>query len=1120
MRNPAKIAGLLVLLLALGGLAAAQTTGSVQGAVTDPQKAIVANATVELTQTTTGTSKTLQTNSAGRFVFDFVQAGTYVVKVSSDGFRTATVDKVLVEAGKGVSINVALQLGAIGEVIEIQAGGQPVNVIDAQVSTNVGEHFIKELPSYNRNVLTYAAMQPGVDMDTNQGSQILNIGGTGASVNGNRDQRNNFYMDGMDNRNYRNAAMQMPNPDAVQEVQVSTSNTSAEYGRQVGGVFNVVTKSGSNAFHGSGFYFTRDKAMNARPYGTSPTSEKPDQNQRTMGATLGGPILKNRTFFFASYDHYKDKSAYVRDISDVPTAAMINGDFSAFTGTKTIYNPATGLAFADNKIPSNMIDTVGKSIANLLPTVGAYGDHYIWTYLKPAKNQTFLARIDHHWGSKHTTTFTWMRSNGSATYPGNDGDYIKIPAWGPQVNESSQNLYHGRHTWAIKNNLLADFRVGYTRHNADRDNTGFTNAFPGSSVDLMTALGAQNTTVIQQGARQYLPSIGIGNDYNAWGAGLFGGEGWLGVFDQPSFHFGGTVSWAATKHTLKIGADMIRVGHRYGVSGGAPAQTTMSFDGSATSPDKKGGDFVYGMADLLLGRTTGSGFFQGGNLDYWTHRWENYFFIQDEWKLTPRLTLSPGVRYEFYLPPTLTNGQQNGYFVTDTANPATSTFQSTLFPNAPRGIAFVGDPGVPTGFYKRESNLIAPRLGIAWDVNGDGRLAVRGGIGKYYGSTPLQTLDWLSEQNPWQPSASCPGPTIASNPWLACKAATFTAPPTPFTFSSVQAYKWPNPVPFFYGFDANYKTAYSYQWNVSVEREMSKALTLQLGYIGNRGRNLSAGKSINYARYAPDANADNTQARRPNQGFKTLNMMTSSGKSSYNALQAVANVRLGSSLSSRVFYVYQRGYANCDADPVNTEGSNCFANPINPEGEWAQNTRHHAFKFFFTWELPFLRNSGSLAGKVLGGWQISGNGSFNSGAPANVTLSSGDWNYDSVGGDRPDLVGTIEYPKTDNTDGSFQWLSASAFATPGGGTNHNVFGNLKRNAVFGPGWWSVDTAIMKSFRFTKSQGPRAQIRFEAYNVFNHPNLNGPNYSLGDGNFGKIWGKNGSRAIQLGLKLYF
>jgi hypothetical protein len=1121
MRNLRIAAILLVTIVGFGRVAAAQTTGAMQGTVTDPQNALLAGATVQLVQTATNTSKSMTTSGAGSYVFDFLQPGTYTVNVSFGGFKTAGVKNVLVEASKTATVNFKLEVGQVTESVEVTGAEVRVNTANAQVSTNVGEEQLTNLPTYTRNVLEFAKMQPGVEINTGLiagGSQNLNIQGTEASVNGNRLQRNDFYLDGMDSMNWRNQALQMPNPDVVQEVQISTSNTSAEYGRQVGGVFNVVTKSGTNEFHGGGFYFTRTKDLNAAPWGSCPPAPqactKADQNQKTIGATLGGPIIKNKTFFFVSYDHYKDESTstLLAPRKLAPTAAMASGDFSALP--EIIYDPATGQPFPGNIIPVGAQDPVGKNLAKLLPTVGTYGDFLTPSGIQPAHNQTFYAKIDHHWSDSHSTSVTWMRASGGATYPTLDGNYSSIPAYGPQTNVSQQDLYNVRHTWIIKNNLVADFRGGYVKHHADRDNFALDNAFPGSS-DSMAALGARNTSSTQEGGRAYLPSVGIGNHGGGFNSGLFGHEGWLGVFDQPSFHFGGTVSWVKSNHNVKFGGDAIKLSQRYGVTGGLNGPQ-LNFDGRFSSLGAGQNNFVYGMADLLLGRTTT--FSQVGVLDYTIHNWDYYFFVQDDWKITPRLTLSPGLRYEIFAPSNVNGNQRTEYFTPNPVQGSISTYQSTLFPNAPAGIAFAGDPGVPDGFYKTEHDLIAPRVGLAWDVNGDGRTAVRAGIGKYYGGTALQTKAWPSEQDPWRPSAACLGYTLASDPWLGCQANRFTTPPTPFSSANTQTFAWPSVISQIYGFDPNYKTAYNYQWNASVERELTKALTVQLGYIGNRGRNLTAERNINYANFTSTANDGNVQARRPNQGFGNIYIATSEGKSSYDALQAVASIRVGDTLWSRLLYTYQRGHANCDYDP-NDPNAACFNNnPENPASEWAENQLHNVFKVFFTWNVPILRHSDSVAAKILGGWQLSGNGAFYSGTPLNVTLGP-DWNHDGIYGDRPDAAGSIEYPKQSLESGG-QWVSPSGFTLPGGGTNHNTFGTLSRNAVFGPGNWNVDGALLKNFHFTKSEDKYVQFRLEAYNVFNHPNLNNPNLTFNDPNFGRIFGKTGNRLVQLGLKLYF
>lgn len=1124
-------------------IAAAQTTGSLEGTLTDQQGMAVVGASVELVHVATNISKTTLSNSTGNYSFEFLAPGTYAVTVTSKGFKSTTVPNAVVEANKTAVVNVALQLGAITESVLVSAEAQIVNTVDAQVSTNIDQTYLKELPNYSRNVLQYAQLQPGVEIDASNvagGSQNLNILGTAASVNGNRSQRNDFYLDGMDSENYRNQALQMPNPDTVQEVQVSTSNTSAEYGRQVGGVFNVITKSGTNSFHGTAFYFFRLSDLNAQPYGST---SAPAQKQRTVGGTLGGPIIKKKTFFFFSYERYQDQSARSYTNPFAPTPAMVGGDFTALLAPgpnqHILLDPSTGTACGP-RVCGNIIlpgaqDPVGQSLVQLLPTVSAYGTPFVSTFAEPAYNRTFYTKMDQRWTDSQSTAFTWMRSSGNAIYPGLDGanfGWKVMPAWGPQTNVSQQDLYNARHTWIIRPTLVADFRVGYVKHHANRDNFAYENA-GGTGDDALAFFGASNTAPTQAGARTYLPSIGIGNSCGGFCTGLYGHEGWLGIFEQPSFHFGGTLSWTKSNHNFKFGGDAIRTSQRYGVSGEGQTQIG-TFTGRFTSGNSGTRDVGFGVGDLLLGLPDSSdsangtgGFYQAGVLDYWIHNWNIFYFAQDDWKITPHITLSPGLRYEFYLPPYVQNNQRSEYFDPsgDPTHGSISTYQSTLFATAPQGIAFAGDPGVPGGFYHTQKNLIAPRIGIAWDVKGDGKTAIRGGIGKYFGGTALQTKDWPSEQPPWKPAAECPGDTTLSNPWLGCQSTTFTQPPTPFSSSSAQNFAWPTVFPKFFGFDPNYKTAYSVQWNVTAERQLTNFLTLQVGYIGSQARDLTALQDINWADFGPGAssNGGNVQSRRPNQQFTGIFIATSAGKSSYNALQTVATIKMKDDLQARLLYTYQHGYSNCDDDPVNNNG-NCFANPLKISGERGENVFHQTFKFFYVWGIPLLRHSDAWYGKVLGGWQASGNGAFYSGSPMNVTLS--DWNFDGIGGDRPDKVGPIHYTRS-GPGGVGQYISASAFAAPGGGTNHDVFGTLRRNAVFGPGRWDVDAAMLKNFRITESK--YFQFRFEAYNLFNHPNLNNPDLFFGvdegtgvptNGHFGVIDSKSGNRLTQIGLKFYF
>ena len=1100
----------------LSFLAAAQTTGTIQGTVSDQQGAVMPGVTLKLVNAGTNLRYSQTSGELGGYIFSYLPPGKYALQVSAPGFRAASISEILVEVSRNTVVDVRLEIGAVNEAVEVKMTAERIDTVAAQVATNVPAKYMQDLPSLSRNVLAYAEMAPGVEVDTSNttgGSQVIGGNGTVARTNGNRENRNNYYLDGADNAGFwRNTALQMPNPDAVAEVQVSTSNTSAEHGRQSGGMFNVITKSGTNALHGTAFYFFRSKYLNANDWNRNLYGmPRVDDPLKTVGGVIGGPIRKDRLFYFLSFDRFSDEATggFLKRYF-APSPKQLQGDFSE--SSLPIYDPnstaAAPVPFAGNQIPASRIDKVGQNLANLLPTVPTRGERFSFQYTQPVVNRSLFGKADQRWNDKNFTSFSWLHTWGNMTNPGVNSAN-NLPNWGPQVNTNHQNTLSARHTWLVRSSVILESHFGWVRHIQD------VNTLSGNNHQVdMTALGAQNVPITQEGARKYLPQIGVGGGMA--NNGLSGHTGYLAMIDQHEYKFGQVLSLVRSSHNLKFGADMARDTLRQidDRSGGS-----LGFDGRYSSLMTVYNNFDYSMADLMMGRTTG--FSQSGIKNYELYNWNAYFFAQDEWKVTRRLTLTPGLRYEFYLPSQEKRGRMSEFLLNN---------RSTALAGAPIHLAFPGDPGVPSGFFPTEWGLVAPRIGMAWDLTGDGRTALRAGFGKHYSYTSAQVKMLSTEMMPWLPSASC-NDTIASNPWLACKSPTYAAPPTPFTDASYKGFKWPSRIDTVYGFDPNYKTAYSYQFNISFEREVRKGVVLQGGYVGNRGRNLTHIVPYNWSRWAPDASdlGANLDARRPLSGFKQAQVIGSSATSRYDSFQAVANLNLPQGLLARFTYVFAHGWGTGTEDPYN--GNTQTSNPQDLQYDWGELQRRHAFKLFYSWNIPFLKDHNGLGGKLLGGWQLSGIGRFYSGAPSNVTIGR-DWNFDSVTGDRPDLVGSIGYAKQWLGNGWMQYIDTNPvvmttdnayfergpFKLPGNGVDHNTFGNLRRNAVFGPGYWGMDGSIMKNFHITEAK--YFQIRLESYNVANHPMLNSPNLSFTSADFGKINGKNGYRRAQVGVKFYF
>lgn len=1076
-------------------LSAQPTTGTLQGTVRDPQGALVPGAHLELINEGTQASFAQTSGAEGAYVFNFVPPGSYSLRASAQGFKTATLTQIAVEVGRNTSLDVTLDTGALSEVVEVRAAAATMDTLSAQVSTNVDRQYLQQIPTLNRNALDFAELAPGVEVNydaTSSGTgQNLNIEGQRAVVNGNRSGRNGFYLDGSENTGaFRNNGLNFPNPDAVEEVQIATSNTSAEFGRQPGGSFNVVTRSGTNEFRGTSAYFFRDKRLNANTW---------DRNRRNLGraedelknfsTTFGGPIRRDRTFFFSSFMAYRNNNADTQNNRRFPTDAMKRGDFSAVP--VQLMDPTTGLLLPNNQIPAGLLDPVALRLAEMIPTVANYGDRYFWAFERPSRNNEGLLKIDHQLWGRQRLQLSYFTTWGKETIPdlaGRPFAINNIPAWGPQLNTARQTTAALRHSWIATGAMVVESRASIARLDANRDNANIGRSF--------ADFGAQNWPINQEGARKYLPQIQIAD-------GPLSRNGFLSLFDQGNYQAGVSATWVKGRHNPKFGVELQRERVRQLDD---TERVNFTFDGryaSGRTTPPVADQFGFAFADFLMGRTTGFGV--SGILDYDISNWNYFGYVQDQWRITPRLTITPGLRYEIYAPSTEANDKRVAFMM---------GHRSSRFPNAPVNHAFAGDEGIPRGFFKQDRNNLAPRIGVAYDVFGDGRMAVRGGAGIYYSYNPAQINLWTAENNPWRPEV-LGGEALLRDPWLTSRSPVYTAPPTPLTSANIANFPWRPPYNAI-GFADDFVTPYTAQWNLSVERELWKGVVVAAGYVGNRGYKFPQVLPINFARFREDAQdtAASRDARRPIPDFRDVFLISSTARLWYDALQVSSSLRRDG-LLARLTYVLASGSDTADADP--TSQSAQTANPLEPGSERGQNQRRHTFRAHYAYTLPFFRDGSRVAGTLLGGWQVSGTVRARSGRPLNVTLGN-DWNLDGVGGDRPNQMGEISYPRTENSDGTYQWFDRSAFGLSGGGTTRNAFGSLPRNAVYGAGDWNADLALLKDFRLDAFR--RVQLRFEAYNVFNNNNLNDPVLNFSSADFGRILGRRDNRRVQLGVKLYF
>lgn len=1102
----------LVLLGQATAVRAQQLTGSIEGTIADSSGGLLPGVTLTLTNTATGIALSQTSDAKGHYWFAAVKPGSYVLRASLDGFKGAS-RPVTAELNATSKANLTMSVGSISEVVEVTAATPNVNVTRAQVATNIDAKLIVDLPNLNRDITALVELVPGarqVQGTTSSGSQVIDISGNYALGNGTRRSQSVFYLDGSENMgSRRNQALQMPNPDTVEEVQVVSSSASAEFGKEPGISLNAITKSGTNVLHGTAFFSTHNARFNANTWAANRAgSPKPKDDQKWMGATVGGPIRKNQTFFFVSFQRYKDNQAAQVTNVRMPTPQMMNGDFSAIPGFSIFAtNPATGQPIG-SLIPASLINPLAAKLKSRFPTIEAYNNslRQYWTFEREVQNNEYLAKIDHRFSDRHQVALSYMTTKGDQNRPDNvAGLENNVPGWGgTSVVDARQHTASLRHTWIKSPTVVIENRLAMGRLASGRVRTELG--------ENLGTLGVPWPTVTA-GVEKTLPSI-------FFSGGPSGRGGQLSDTIQQNYRALSTLSWNRGSHRFKFGAEAQYQGFSRFLNydngqlffTGSYSFTAGPINGPWPTLRNPSGDltFAYAWADFLLGRL--SRVVATGVSDNEIHGGAAFFFAQDEWRVTPRLTISPGLRYELYgslSSRALLAGFADGH-------------QSDQYQNAPIGLAFEGDRGIPKAFQKPDRNNIGPRLGVAYDVRGDGKLALRAGGGVYYAYPALAVLEVLSDTvgaptitgnnasltDPWATARANSGDTACQFP--GCTAPSFSSDPAKRTFV-------PTTIT---GFDPKLDTPYQYQFNLSAQWEPLRGLALEGAYVGNRARHGFFVADANLPVYSATQTEGNVNARRPNQLFRAIQLVSTTSKENYDAGQFTATFRRRTTYA-RLSYTLQRSLSTGDAEGQEVGISNTPAawadNPRNIDGEIAPSTPLQVLRGHLAVELPHL--SPLRLDRILGGWQIGGDFTWTDGDRLNVTLGAEN-NFDGISGDRPDQVGSINYIRRQEGDVT-TWIDRSAFVAPPAATAQNPypFGNLPRNAVRGPSSFFANAVLMKNFPI--SGRVRFQLRADAQNILNHPNLSNPNMSLASADFGLIRTKTGGgRTMQIQGKVIF
>ena len=837
---------------------AQNVTGTISGVVRDPTGAVVPNAVLRATNTGTSASFQAVSNSEGQYAIRTIPIGEYELEAEAAGFKKWETAGIRLQVDEIARVDIVLSVGAATESVTVTGDVVNVDTETATLKNVVDQRRIEDLPLNGRNATQLMRLVAGVVADPRADvtSGTTYPGVTPVSVNGSRANATNYILDGANNNDhYSNAPNPMPNPDALQEFSVQTNNFSAEFGRQSGGVVNAVTKSGTNQIHGSAFEYVRNQALNASNFFAPVVNGSKQQDglkRNQYGATIGGPVWipkiydgHDKTFFFFSYQGTRLRQAPIQSQIIVPNAAMREGDFSSLLPGKQLKDPFTGTPYPNNQVPASEITPMSRAILTHipLPTIGN-------TTFAAAPNNfdedQWLVRGDQQIGSKNRLTGRWYRSFG------------ETPAYLDEGNYLAQNT--GR-TWLNTSVSLTDTHV-FGPHVTNQVLFSF-NRTDGNNVPIYPP-----KTFHDLGINIYT------DDKPQWYVSVSGYWGTLNTGDtnrflRDEYQFTDTVRWTRGTHQISLGGEYGRGADD--VTNNFRANGRFTFNGpSSPFTSDSFADFLVGKFNDL---TQGAG-------EYRNTRFNRMdLFAQDSWRVRPRLTVDLGVRWEPFFPYTDLNGRVAAW------RPGQ---MSQRYTNAPTGILFAGDPGVPAGGFPITWRNFAPRVGFAWDVFGDGKTSVRGGYGIFFDQP--NTISWNSQAD------QAPFGTVLS---LSGNAVNSLANPYAGAINPFPSELNPKQDAFFPQFSTQFVDApdmrnpYIQAWNLTVERKIIGGFVLRTSYAGSKGTRLVVIRELNPAIYAPGVTTATTNQRRPlAPGLGSTYIVDPVGNSTFHALQGTRGTPL------------------------------------------------------------------------------------------------------------------------------------------------------------------------------------------------------------------------------------
>jgi outer membrane receptor protein involved in Fe transport len=1079
-----------LLLVTIGaGPIYAQGNASVNGIVNDTSGATVPAAQVTITNAGTGLAQGATTDSGGRYSFPRLPVGNFVIDVVASGFKKTTQTGITLTAEQALTVNFTLEVGQVNEQVEVTGAVTGIETVTSTVRTVITRQLIEDLPLNGRNALQLQTLIPGA---INQpGARVSLSQEDGISVNGARGNDNNILLDGGHNNDlYNGTPTSMPNPDALQEFSVLSNSFSAEYGRGAGALVTAVTKSGTNDFHGTVYEYLRNDMLDARSFfGHAGLVDKPTLKRNQFGASLGGPIIRDKTFLFFSWESLRESSATTNTGQVMPTAAERAGDFSQSKSKP--YDPVSRQRYPGDRIPANLFSSAAVQIGNILfPLPNINGNQLIFNAPASDTRNQYVSRFDHAFRSTDLFYVSYFYYD----------TYTKANAGLPLFNgfnNWTNNHLVGNYTKIISPAVVNTFTYTLNRLAFVRGpDPILPDQFKGNPPAVAPGLRYQyfGVQTVAQDARYPMSTrLGTLSGYFSTGGNTY--------FDVvPTAHeFRDTLSVTRGAHSLKFGFEFAM----------SEANRHEVYNADGASFDFGGTRAGNGFAEWLTGMPTN---FQ----QYSTLRTDNIFktfgaFVQDDWKIAPNLTLNLGLRYEPYF------GIRDGNNEIIAYRPG---MQSTLLPNAPPGLVIPGDPGISPTTYNKDWNNLAPRFGFAWLPFGPNtKTSVRSAYGIFYNTERGYLLNETQLNQPFVLNVSIPNPPSFENPWVAYPGGNPYPFTPPATNEARQAYQFKLPMPISRFFDPSSATPYNQQWNFGIQQEIPAQVVLSAAYVGSKGTRLWLNREINPAVYIsgngpngqPLSTAGNIDSRRLNRNYQGIDKASTDGNSTYHSLQVSATRRFSKGLYIMSNYTYSKAL---DYESLDRNAS-LPQNPANLRAEHgpADFDRRHSFVTSFLFQIPSPWNHG-FARVLTQGWRTNGIYRYVSGSPLTVTPGT-DRALQGGGNQRVNVVGNSVLSGGRSFDQQrAEYFDTSAFAMPALGT----FGNMGRNAIYGPGQYNIDLSLIKTTKVTERA--TFEFRWEMFNAFNHANLSNPNTTFNSPAFGRIDTVTGPRIMQLGAKVIF